>query len=186
MVIRRFAFVLPLVLLPAAADAHEHNAELSAAFSYLHGSTLLGPQVAFEWVPGGHPTHLARDRTWGVVGDVSAHFDGDHKEYTFLLGVRKSGGCGLPAGWSCSGQLLGGYQVSRGFGDSGFALAPAAGLERFWGRAGSKTEWGVRFESGFICQVTGEEGCDLHASVGVTLRFRTPRTPTEHRLLPGK
>lgn len=180
--IRRLAFVLPLVLLPAAADAHEHNAEVSAAFSYLHGSTLLGPQVAFEWVPGGQPTGLEKHVTWGVVGDVSAHFGGEHKEYTFLLGARKSGGCGLPDGWSCAGQLLGGYQVSRGFEDSGFALAPAAVLERFWGKASSKTEWGVRFESGFICQVTGEEGCDLRASVGVTHRFRTPK----HRLLPGK
>jgi hypothetical protein len=172
--IRRLAFVLPLVLLSAAASAHEHNAEAFVAASYLGGSSLWGLHTSVEWVHHKDTAdHQHAATPWGLVGDASVYSENRRVEGLVLGGGRFTRLLGDRTTFSI--EALAGFGVSDGYVDDGGYLAGGAGvgLEHYWRKA-NREENGLRLEVGYICRATGDKDCHVRASAGVVIRYYSP------------
>jgi hypothetical protein len=88
--IRRSWFVLGMLLLPAAVRADDHRADLYGAFSWAHGSSLLGFHESYSLLI---PQVTSKDLSW-VIGDLGLNFGSqggrDVTKVTALTGPRLS------------------------------------------------------------------------------------------------
>jgi hypothetical protein len=85
--VRRPCLVLLTLLIPVAASADDHFADLYGGVSFAHGSVLIGPQVTFA-----RTVKTPLDKLISVVADFSTQTgsedDLDQKRLGFMGGVR--------------------------------------------------------------------------------------------------
>jgi hypothetical protein len=89
----RYAWPVLLLLVPTAASAHDHFADVCFGVSDAYQSHLWGPHVTFtKTIPSGKPGEKLRN--WGAIGDFSTHW-GDHDDVdvrfmSYMGGLRYS------------------------------------------------------------------------------------------------
>lgn len=165
--------LIPGVLFtPAAAHADDHRAELFAAgFSFVPGSLLLGPHVAF-----GMTLPKPGSKDFSVVTDFSTHFGPDEdtgKRVTFAAGGR----------WSATLRdhfelvhsaraLLGGvYGTDLGVGDTDFAFLVGYEAEYIPNRTRAAYEgWAFRAQADYVVR-KGDSENFFRFSTGVVYRW---------------
>jgi hypothetical protein len=166
MQIRRFWLVLVAVLLPAAAQAHEHRMDLFGGFAIQSGSVLAGLHTT---VAVQVPRDEREIRRVGWLVDASLHsdFDGERKS-NVLSGIRYTFAQAADQKVLPFVQLLLGTAESKDHGGSDWdgAVAIGVGVERIV-RGSVESGYGVRGQADFI--VSGDSGARL--SFGIMKRW---------------
>ena len=171
----RLVWLVVFLLLPASARASDHTASLFGALSFASGSTLSGlhGSVEVSW-PTSHPLH----DYFAIIIDGSA-YGGEHDSDSVTRATFLVGGRGLyrfpRTNQVVSGEVLLGVvrsHTSAGK-DNNFGLAIGGGYEYLLGDADPQTSpqgWGVRFQSDYVFQNSGDGFA--RASAGVIYRFK--------------
>jgi hypothetical protein len=176
--VRRPWLLLVLLLLPSAARADDHTAEFYAAgFSFVPGSFLIGPHVAF-----GKTIELPRykgfDKNLSIVGDFSTHFgpnEEEGKRVTFAVGGRVSATIRDYFKLVHSGRALVGGVYGTDRPEPETNLAFLFGYEAEWmpGRRTLEYEgWGFRAQVDWVVR-KGDAENFARVSTGFVYRWRT-------------
>lgn len=166
--------VVMVLLVPTAARASDHTASIFGALSFASGSTLTGLHGSLEvsW-PTTQPFHDYVAIIVDASGYGGSHDGNDVTRTTFFVGGR--GIYRIPGtNHIASGQVLLGIVRSQvaAAKDNNFASAIGGGYEYLLGDASrtSPQGWGVRFQSDYVFQNTGDGFA--RASFGVIYRYK--------------
>ena len=171
--IRRLWLVLVLLLVPTAARAHDHFADVCFGVSLAHESILVGP---FATVSKTFKTSTdSKLRNVSLIGDLSTHWgshdDIDVRRVFFMGGLRYTfAGESHQKHLPFVEVLLGGAHNDDDDGsdaDADPALAIGAGYEHVM--SGSPGGWGIRVQGGYIVR-PGD--ITPRISVGFVKRFK--------------
>jgi hypothetical protein len=182
--IRRSWFVLGMLLLPAAVRADDHRADFYGAFSWAHGSSLLGFHESYSLLI---PQVTSKDLSW-VIGDLGLNFgsrDGsDVTKVTALTGPRLSLGLRQNKKNVLFGHaLVGVAHTNDGDTDpTDFAVALGGGWEYLPKRESTepykpgesprplKPLWGLRVQVDYVFR-NGDTDGFARVSAGLIYRF---------------
>lgn len=183
---RRSWLVLLVLFLPASVRADDHWAELSAAASGAHLSSLGGVQVtaafAVDHVTPAAVAKLARH--WSVIIDASAHVVGKHdnvdlNQYTVGLGLRRTLVRYAYRSWVpfLQGTIGGAFSVGSTLDGNRAAVAFGGGIDRVGKRQGSsrglkKVGFAWRFYGDIVFPASGAVNWYPRLSTGLVLRIK--------------
>jgi len=160
MFLRRLVVVVGLLLIPVAAGADGHRADLFFGFSLAEGSWLKGFHVSGEHLLPGLEKHVF------LVGDYSVH-QGTRHVFQSGLNFSKDGG---PVGLS-GRVLLGGVSDDAG---TDLTLAVGGGFQVKIPASGStraaKPHWVLHVQADYMQRKGSNDGF-VRVSVGALVRF---------------
>jgi hypothetical protein len=171
--VRRPWLLMVALLIPGAASADDHRADIfAAAFSSVHGSLLLGPHVAFgKSLPESVPAWF------NVVGEFSTHFGPDEetgKRVAYAVGGRVSYPTLTHHKLVHSGRVLVGsvYGTERGEGDKDFSGVFGYEAEYIPTRTDDPYEgWAFRAQIDYVVR-QGDSKNFVRFSTGVVYRWK--------------